>query len=156
MSDVDDTPETPASEADESPADEEADEEFDLEAIQARARRHAEHFLREEFQDRRRQCILGTAAWILLAGFNGFILTPVFHLDDTTAIAATTAPLVAALLLWPMRFRCSRCEKIPIVWATIFHHRTLDLPGCPHCGLPFHEPEDAPKLYGVEQEEESD
>ena len=120
--------------------DEESVEEVDLGEIERRAQAHAALFLREEFEDRQQRCILGGALGLTITGVVVFVLTPLFALSGAALAIGVFVPLAAVALLWWRRFRCPRCEKIPVVWATLVQHRALSLPGCPHCGLSFEVP----------------
>lgn len=109
-----------------------------LARVLEQAREEADAFLREEYRERLRLCLFLGTGLLFTSVFMGFFIIPVFDLEGNLAKGLVIAPIVGILALWFFRFRCTRCDKIPILPSTLFHFKTMDLPGCPHCGLKFH------------------
>lgn len=127
-----------------------------LARVLEQARVEADAFLREEYRERLRLCLFGGTGLLFTAVFMGFFINPVFDIEGNLAYGLVGAPIAGILVLWFFRFRCTRCDKIPILPSTMFHFKTMDLPGCPYCGLKFHYDDDdaSASIFAEDGEEE--
>lgn len=127
-----------------------------LASVLEQAREDADAFLREEYRERLRFCLFAGTGLLFTSVFMGFFIIPVFDLEGNLAKGLVIGPIAGILALWFFRFRCTRCDRIPILPSTLFHFKTMDLPGCPHCGLKFHveEPPDRDDSSPLAMEEE--
>lgn len=111
----------------------------EIEAIRVKAMADAEGFLRDEYIDRRRQCLFGGGGFALIGLLMGGAIGPMFQLDTLQWVLGAAVPFVVSVVTLTTRFRCPRCEKPPVSWASLQHYPGLSVPGCSHCGLSFRE-----------------
>lgn len=117
----------------------------EIEAIRKQAMADTEDFLRGEYVDRRRQCLFGGGGFALIGLLMGGAIGPMFALDALQCGLSAAVPLVLSVATFITRFRCPRCEKPPVSWASLQHYPGLSVPGCSHCGLSFEAPEEETK-----------
>ena len=109
------------------------------EAIVERAHEDAAIFLRDEWRARKREVLFGPGGLIIIGALLSICVGPIFALD-LWSIAFVLALILLAAGGWTaLRWRCPRCEQVPIERHTLIAHKMLDPVSCPHCGLALQE-----------------
>lgn len=113
------------------------------EEILEKARQDAAIFLREEWRARKREVLFGPGGLIIIGALLSICIGPIFSLELRELALVVALTWIGAAGWAALRWRCPRCERVPIERHTLLAHKILDPVSCPHCGLAYG-PEEAP------------
>ncbi len=111
--------------------------------ILEKAKKDAEVFLRDEWQARQREVLFGPGGLLIIGALLSICVGPIFDLDITTLAIGVGGIILASMVWTALRWRCPRCEKIPLQHVTLLVHKVYTPTSCPHCGLSLMEDESA-------------
>ena len=111
---------------------------MEVEEVVARAREANNTYLQEEWRARKREVLFGPGGLLIIGALLSLCVAPTFGLD-LGALTAVVMFVMASAAGWAaLRWRCPRCERVPLEPRAILAQKTLIDPArCPHCGMPL-------------------